>query len=183
MDGYEENKNMPLLSVSTISALRGSNAERTLILLMYLTFGLVFSAVSMKWTEKSNDNIMSKIELLLLLSSYSAFLIATWNLEKSKNNIANRMHYLSTTVAIIGGPLSFCLNQKWSTLSLIIMIITYCGLFLWLFMSTTISESYDDLKKVHKISLYSLLSEVFVLMSAYSTLILFIYCMAENTIL
>eukprot|EP00483_Globobulimina_turgida_P000621 UN00621 len=68
--GYVENEHGVLLSVSAVNAIIGSNAERSALLTMYTTFGVVYCAVSVKWCEQtslSSTFTSLDIELILMM--------------------------------------------------------------------------------------------------------------------
>eukprot|EP01084_Bolivina_argentea_P140954 247720_1 len=172
---YVEDPHRVLLSVSAVNAIVGSNAERSALLTMYGTFCVGYCAVSTKWSEqKTTDFTSLDIQLtLMLISCIGLLMVATWQVEP--HIFSYCMHYISAIMTVISSPAAFMLQQQFSSFSILVTAMTYCGLIEWIIMYTFMPFKHDDLDKVHKYSLICITNEALVLMMAYACGIMFIY--------
>eukprot|EP01084_Bolivina_argentea_P305424 527630_1 len=176
---FEEQENIPMSSISLMTGLRGSNVEGVLTYCLTLTFGLIFTAVCIKWIETNTFERKDIGLLLLLISAYGTLLVSAWNLEENvESKISNIMHYITAMMYVVIAPLSLCIYQNWSNLSIIIISITYVGLFCWVCIMEIIQRKKNmDRSSVHRYSLIILMVELVATTCVYSASILFVYSM------
>eukprot|EP01083_Nonionella_stella_P007118 20558_1 len=183
-DNPIENKHQVLLSVSAVNAIAGSNAERSSLLTMYISFGVTYCAVSMKWIEqKASDYTLLDMELFLcMLSAVGMICIATWEVEAHPMSIC--IHYLAAITTIISSPAAFLMQQNYSTLSIIMACLTWIGLVEWLALHTfVIPQTHSDTRLVHTYSKISIINEAIVLTFAYTCALMFIYCLEGDILI
>eukprot|EP01084_Bolivina_argentea_P023542 43928_1 len=120
---YQEWKSFPMKSISNISALRGSNMYFILCKAMNITFGMVFSAISMKWAERQSNNRTTIALILLLIAGHGGGILTRWELAESKLSIC--LHQFGALLGFVAGPLAFAIYQEWSLLSVLLMVITW----------------------------------------------------------
>eukprot|EP01083_Nonionella_stella_P014030 39456_1 len=105
-----------------------------------------------------------------------------------KSKLSQRMHNLGCALCFFLGPFAFCLNQHWSVLSTVLLVVIYICLIAWLCALEWVermefSHSEDDLKAVHKYSKALLLSELLAGMICIVSYVSFVYCLGNNDIL
>eukprot|EP00483_Globobulimina_turgida_P003470 UN03476 len=107
--GYVENEHGVLLSVSAVNAIIGSNAERSALLTMYTTFGVVYCAVSVKWCEQpSSSSTFTSLDIeliLIMINAIGLLMIATWQVEPKI--VSYVIHYLAAVTTVISSPAAF----------------------------------------------------------------------------
>eukprot|EP01084_Bolivina_argentea_P287547 493420_1 len=123
---FEEREDTLIDAVSLFASLRGSNIADFIEGFFYLTFGSMFAANCMKWMEYKEFNVDRDIPIVLnLWCAYGSFFANVWNLERKEVITSRIMHYISTIICVICGPLALCLQQHWSILSIVLLIGAY----------------------------------------------------------
>lgn len=177
---YYEYDEFPIKSISNMSSMRGSNLFHILSTTMSISFGMVFSAVTIKWSEhrfKHNPLTITAL-ILLLLSSHGGGVLSRWELSESKMSIF--IHNLGAFLAFVAGPLSFLLYQRFSALSIILTVVTFIGLMIFSYLQNCVKPTK---KKIHTFSLLCIFVELLTCLCGMLTVILFVYCMDGDIIL
>eukprot|EP01083_Nonionella_stella_P030269 83002_1 len=188
--GFEERRNVPMTSISQIVAMRGSNTERIHAVFYFVTFGMLYSVICIKWAEIANGygGASQMIELTLFtISIFGFFMSNLWELEE-KSRLSNTMHYIHSMLCFFIGPLPFCIHQKWSVISIIVLCSAYTGMAGWLCLLEWIQRKEfgneeNDLADVHRYSKISLLSELFAGSICISSYLFYVYCLGTDAIL
>eukprot|EP01084_Bolivina_argentea_P113586 202401_1 len=186
-----EDKTKPITSVSHLFALRGSNFEKTSTLILSMAFGMIFAAVSNKWTQEIDIRI--KIELIILMASgFCCIFLVSWDIstETKYSQTTDILHYIIAVLTLILPPISFIMNQNGSILSVTLFIMILILVIIWCVVLDKIfkieqnhDQEHFDSKKIHRISLIYLSTELLAVTVVVITMIIFIYCMQNDVIL
>lgn len=176
-------------SISSMSSIRGSNLFYLLGQTANIVFGMVFAAVSFKWhlIQQEEDKYHKRMEAvslgLLLTSCFAAVLLTSFELDK-KSKIDTYTHYAAALFAFNGAHISFVIDQECSALSIILISITYVCLAVFGSVYAFVNPHYEnDPRMVHRISLFCIIIELLALCNLGMTVVLYVLCMENDTIL
>ena len=179
-------------SISQVLSLKGTNVEHVYKLYCYTQFGLNITAITMKYHELDDNsiNIIAKQDrervlvslILFLVYNFANVGIHVWYLQ-DKNKINDTMHDICASLA---GCISvaFCIQQKWSALSIIFLSMVVISLGLWKIIGQKwFKQTTTDRNVIHLISLWNICCEYVIIMISFITNVLLVYCFDNDEIL
>ena len=139
--------------------------------------------VNLKWYQIQEANYISFALACLLISSFGATIITSWELDKT-SKLSTWLHYIGALCAFATAPFAFAIYQQWSALSVTIMLTTYILLIIFGSLYSCVSEKYiDNPQMVHRVSLLCITIELVAVVLGELCVILFIYCLEDDRVL
>eukprot|EP01084_Bolivina_argentea_P073697 133722_1 len=159
-----------VVSLSELSAIRGTPANYSLVLVSVYTFSS-FLALFIFQADQLNINSFSGNDsfaayTLCLAGNVGFTCMSYWEL--NPHDIVHViMHYIGVICAILSN-VACCIVTKWSIQSILIMVVMFIAMIIWqvFCLLTRKTQPSNDPKYVRKMSLRCLLSEITVLLCA-----------------
>lgn len=167
----EENENAPLVSISAMMAIRGSNAEKLLSCMghMYIAIGLVFLGLNII----NGDSQDFYTNIMMIGGLMGLWLILTWQLEYTL--ISDIFHHFGAAISTFGTSIAFMYKQEFSLLSVGLFCIgLFCGIVYFVVLSMSFKK-----ENIHFQSQLLLLSELIPFKIAFGFIFVYVFNLSD----
>ena len=179
-----EHPNTPVTSISELIAIRGSIwhtklCESALMAFMFIQFALVDKKGAFLGNEKYHNNFRGILAYFFaFIGSFGCWTVTSFELNV-KDTFSTYLHYFRALLTFIG-TFALIIEENGSLVSLSFLLVATIAVIWWLYIKNDFYNKTNNIltlkaKDIHLISLKCIAAEMIALLSAYWSLVAFVY--------